>query len=55
MAAIVAMSTLPAEFTLQVPSAVPGKDYDTKTVKNWCATARAPAPACVVHAALRTA
>ncbi|KAF5836539.1 pyrophosphate-energised proton pump [Dunaliella salina] len=31
----VAMSTLPPEFTLQVPSATPGQAYDTKTVKNW--------------------
>jgi len=32
---LVAMSTLPPEFTLQVPSATPGQTYDTKTVKNW--------------------
>eukprot|EP00983_Pelagomonas_calceolata_P080408 1155134-Pelagomonas_calceolata.AAC.3 len=34
-ALLVAMSTLPPEFTLQVPSATPGQAYDTKTVKNW--------------------
>lgn len=32
---LVAVSTLPPEFTLQVPSATPGQTYDTKTVKNW--------------------
>nr|ADK36629.1 vacuolar H+-pyrophosphatase [Dunaliella viridis] len=34
-ALLVAMMTLPPEFTLNVPSATPGQAYDTKTVKNW--------------------
>jgi hypothetical protein len=36
---LVAVSTLPPEFTLSVPSATPGQTYDTKTVKNWWALA----------------
>ena len=33
--AAVALLSLPAEFTLPVPSAKPGVEYDTKSVKNW--------------------
>jgi len=45
-ALLVALFTLPPEFTLQVPSATPGQAYDTKTVKNWCG----PFAKCKCHA-----
>ena len=37
LAYAIAVTALPSEFTMMVPSSDPAHPFDVKTVKNWCA------------------